>query len=126
VLVGLHKIDGTLILANMMKEQARALQRLHFPSAVVKAVSLTVSFKATWKHIPIALAVRSVGRKSGKIPWSELAYALEAVRAGYGIDADISPDALRREHERFTKSKAGKAFESSGLPEMLLGLQTPS
>jgi len=111
-------VEDPRTLADAMEKQADSLCRWN-QSAIATILTRSFSFRSTWKHVPLALAARVVRRRSGRIPWSDLAYALEAVAAGYGIDADVSPDALRREQDRFLHSKAGKAFESSDLKTLL-------
>ena len=64
------------------------------------------------------LAARMVKRRNGK-SWGELALALEAVAAGYGVVVDVSPRALQKEHDRFVKSATGKRFDASGMMRLL-------
>lgn len=117
ILLGAPEINEAWDLAVGMERAAYRLQRLHSVSAKASRV---LSYRAAWKHVPIALLAVVIKRRAGSVPWGDLAYALEAVSAGYGVEAILSPDGLRREHERFVLRPAGRAFYASGLLEFLL------
>lgn len=81
------------------------------------------SYRKVWKHLPLTLTVEFVKRhRAAPIPWGDLAYALEAVAAGYGVERAISPDALRKQYFTFIRGKPGKVFTSSGLKDSMLSL----
>jgi hypothetical protein len=120
--------DATLnprLLADTMDRQAQILRRWA-DSPLIAATSRGFTFRKLWKHLPIALIANTLPRKNGKVPWVELALALEAVSAGYGLQADVSSDALRKQYERFEKTFTGNASERSALIRDLLAAFLPS
>lgn len=115
------KIGNPRLLADAMEQQAQTLRR--WSNSPVAAIgSRGLSFRDSWKHVPIVLAARMVKRRNGKVPWGELALALEGVAAGYGVVVDVSPRALQKEHDRFVKSATGKRFDASGMMRLLLSM----
>jgi len=119
------KAEDCRALADTMERQARRLRQWS-DSPVATLGPRLLSFRTVWKHLPIAMLASVVRRRKGQVPWGDLAYALEAVAAGYGIMAEISPDALRKQHNSFIRGNAGKAFHKSGGTKVLLLLFPPS
>jgi hypothetical protein len=119
-----NKAEDPRALADAMERQAHSLLQ-YSDSPVAALTQRMLSFRTIWKHLPIAFAVGVVRRRKGRVPWGDVAYALEAVAAGYGIKAEISPDALRKQHNGFIRSSAGKAFHKSGASDVLLRVLFP-
>ena len=113
------ELEGACTLADAMKRQAHRMRAFSESSAVAEASRL-LNYRTVWKHLPLAVAVHVIKRQKGQIPWSDLAYALEAVAAGYGTGSSISPDALRKQYTGFIQSKLGKHFlKADGMDAVL-------
>lgn len=115
-----HEAGHALALADAMERQARRLRQ--WSGSPIAMALRGLSFRTVWKHLPLACAAQMVKRPRGHVPWGDLAYSLEAVAEGYGVQDSISPDALRKEYNAFIRSRAGKAFRLSAFAELLLSL----
>ena len=107
-------------LAGVMRREARTI--LRWADSPWVRLSQLFSFRKVWKHLPLALTVEFVKEhRASRIPWGDLAYALEAIATGYGVERGISPDALRKQYTTFIRSGSNKAL-TSGLKNVLLSI----
>lgn len=97
-----------VVAANLLDEQAKALDEVRWTMITKRA-----GYKGFWKRFPLALLCVELNVPSDT-SYLDLSQLLGvALRAHFCPDDDqrFSPDALRKQYERFCKRQTGRGFD---------------
>jgi hypothetical protein len=95
--------ERVFVLAAMLRQQARELRSLTCKGGKFHVLAKEFSYKAFWNDLPLTLLALGMPKVNGKVPYSDIAYLLEAASTALGDGREISPEALRKQHARFVK-----------------------
>lgn len=79
-------------------------------STRVEITARAFSYRQLWKHLPLAVLAHYIKRQTGSWKYGAIAHLLEAAEWGLGNKSSVAEENIKKQHERFLKSKNGRLY----------------